>query len=134
MIKNYLSNGGLLLMDAAGGAPEVPASYEQLLKDLFPDVVIAPLPLTHPLYHAGDFGGFDIDSVDYRRIPNAPAIHIPRLRGATVNGKLIAILSYEDISGALVGYAHSGLNGYTPASAADLMRNLILWRASSLRK
>jgi hypothetical protein len=134
MIRNYLSNGGLLLMDAAGGAPEVPASYEQLLKDLFPDVVIAPLPLTHPIYHASDVGGFELDSVDYRRIPNAPAIHIPRLRGATVNSKLVAIISYQDISGALVGYAHSGLNGYTPASAADLMRNLILWRASSLRK
>ncbi len=128
-LKNYLTSGGLLLMDAAGGSSEMPAAFDQFLKELFPEIVITPLPLTHPIYHATPYGGLDIDSVDYRRVSNVPSVHIPRLRGATVQGKLVAIVSYEDISGGLVGYSHFGLNGYTPASATDLMRNLILWRA-----
>jgi hypothetical protein len=48
-----------------------------------------------------------------------------------VNHKLIAIVSDEDLSGGLVGYSIAGLNGYSPASAMELMRNLILWRAGT---
>lgn len=131
--KTYLAGGGLLLMDAAGGSAEVPASFEQLIRTIAPDATISPLPLTHPIYHAVNFGGQDIESVDYRRVPNSPVVHIPRLRGAYAQGKLIAIISNEDISGGLVGYSHAGLVGYTPASATDLMRNIILWRASGAK-
>lgn len=131
-IKAYLATGGLLLADAAGGSSEVPGSFESLMKEFFPDAVIVPLPLTHPIYRGRNYGGEDIDSVEYRRTPSAPTVKIPRLRGVTAEGRLVAILSNEDISGALVGYSHSGLVGYTPASAMDLMRNIILWRASVL--
>ena len=129
-IRRYLDAGGLLLLDAAGGSSEAAGSFEGLLRGLYPDVAIAPLPLDHPLYHAKNLGGQDIDSVSYRRAPDLQAIHVPRLRGATAQGKLIAIVSYEDLSGGLVGYSTGGLIGYTPASAMNLMRNLILWRAS----
>lgn len=132
-IRTYLSSGGVLLADAAGGSSEVPGSLEALMKELFPDAAIAPLPLTHPIYGGKSYGAEDIDAVEYRRTPNAPTVKIPRLRGVTSNGKLVAILSNEDMSGALVGYSHSGLVGYTPASAMDLMRNIVLWRVSLQR-
>ncbi|HMB94413.1 MAG TPA: DUF4159 domain-containing protein, partial [Tepidisphaeraceae bacterium] len=128
-IRTYLDNGGMLLLDAAGGSAEAAGSFDALLREMYPSVVIAPLPLDHPIYHGIRFGGQEIEHVNYRRSPNLEPINIPRLRGATVNGKLIAIVSYEDLSGGLVGYPTAGLNGYTPASATELVRNIILWRA-----
>jgi hypothetical protein len=77
------------------------------------------------------FGGQEIKQVKYRRSQDLAAVNIPRLRGATVNNKLIAIISHEDISGGLVGYSTAGINGYAPVSATDLMRNMILWRAGA---
>jgi hypothetical protein len=130
VLRAYMDRGGLLLLDAAGGSTEAPGAFERLLRELYPAMTIAPLTLDHPVYHATDAGGIDITSVDYRRSPNMQSVHIPRLRGATVDGRVVAIVSYEDLSGGLVGYTHAGLNGYTPASAADIMRNLILWRSS----
>ena len=94
---------------------------------------IVPLPLEHPIYHATTFGGQDIYRVSYRRSTDQQTVRIPRLRGAMVGKKLVAIISNEDLSGGLVGYPTAGLSGYSPNSALDLMRNIILWRSSSLR-
>jgi hypothetical protein len=132
-LKRYLDKNGLLLMDAAGGSPEAGGSFDELMRELYPGVIIAPLPLEHPIYHATVYGGQDIERVTYRRSPNQPAVRIPRLRGAMVGNKLVAIESYEDLSGGLVGYPTAGLTGYSSTSAVDLMRNIILWRSSALR-
>lgn len=130
-LRGYLNSGGLLLLDAAGGTAEASGSFDPLLRELFPTVKIEPLPLDHAIYRGSKSGGEDIEQVKYRRSRDLQPVHIPRLRGATVDGRLIAIVSYEDLSGALVGYSTAGLNGYSPDSAADLVRNIILWRAVS---
>jgi hypothetical protein len=127
-LRTYLDKGGFLILDAAGGSAEAAGSFDEFLKDLYPSVAIAPLPLDFPIYHGKSFGGIQIDHVNYRRSENFQKITTPQLRGATVNHKLIAIISNEDLSGGLVGYSNTGLSGYTPASAMELMRNLILWR------
>jgi hypothetical protein len=132
-LRAYVDGGGLLLIDAAGGSPEASGSFDLALRHIFPNVIVAPLPLDHPIYHATTFGGIEIDEVRYRRSENLTPTRIPRLRGATVNGKLIGIVSNEDLSGGLVGYSTSGLTGYVPASATDLVRNIILWRTSAMR-
>jgi hypothetical protein len=129
-LRKYLDGGDFLLLDAAGGSAEAAGALEGLLRQMYPSVVIAPLPLDHPIYRAKTFGGKDIDHVTYRRSVEIEAGDLPRLRGASVNGKLVAILSNEDLSGGLVGYPTAGLNGYSPVSAIALMRNIILWRAS----
>ena len=110
------------------------AGVETFLRGIYPGITIAPLPLDHPMYRAQALGGIDIaNNINYRRGAQLQGIHIPRLRGATVNGKLIAILSNEDLSGALVGYNIAGISGYAPGSATDLMRNLVLWRMSLVK-
>ena len=132
-LRRYIDSGGLLLLDAAGGSTEAAGSFDVLLRELYPTVTIAPLPLEHPIYHAQAMGGQEITSVSYRRSTDLQPVRISRLRGATVNQKLIAIVSYEDLSGGLVGYSTGGLTGYSPASATDLLRNIILWRTSALK-
>jgi hypothetical protein len=127
-LSNYLGNGGLLLMDAAGGSTEAAGSFEPLIKELFPSAKIAPLPADHPIYRAKQFGGQDIEHVTYRHPTELQLTHAPRLRGAWVDGKLIAVISTEDLTGGLVGYSTAGLTGYSPQDATELVRNLVLWR------
>ena len=41
----------------------------------------------------------------------------------------VILLSNEDITGGLVGYACSEVHGYTKQSAFELMRNIVLTKA-----
>ncbi len=128
-LREYLSRGGLLVLDAAGGSPDAALAFEALLKSLYPEVTIQPLPLDHPIYRAEPFGGQTIEEVTYRRSPDRPNTKLPRLKGALVQDKLVAIVSNEDLSAGFVAYQTSGPIGYTTQSATDLMRNIILWSA-----
>lgn len=132
-LKKYIDGGGLLLLDAAGGSQEAAGSFEPLLREIDSTISVSPLPLDHPIYHATQYGGKEIERVTYRRSQSLDPVHIPRLRGAYVGKKLVGIVSYEDVSGGLVGYSTAGLTGYMPPSATDLVRNIILWRTSALR-
>ena len=130
-LKNYVESGGVLLLDACGGNSETAIAFETLIKSMYADAQLAPLPLDHAVYRAENLGGQNIDEVTYRRSVDRPQTKLPRLKQATTgDGKLFAIVSNEDISAGLVAYQTSGPIGYTPQSATDLMRNIILWAAS----
>jgi hypothetical protein len=49
----------------------------------------------------------------------------PRLKGIEVNGRFGVFFSAEDLSEGLVGEAVDGIFGYEPASATNLMRNMV---------
>src|SRR5688500_1110394 len=130
-LRKYVDGGGVLVLDACGGNPETAVAFESLLRAMYPDVQIAPLPLDHPIYRAQNIGGQDIEEVSYRRSLDRPQTKLPRLKQATTAaGKLVAIVSNEDLSAGLVAYQASGPIGYTPQSATDLMRNIVLWSIS----
>jgi hypothetical protein len=73
------------------------------------------------------YGGKNIEEVAYRRSADAIKSKLPRLKGVSINNALVAILSNEDLSACLVGYATAGPSGYAPQSAVDLVRNIVLW-------
>ncbi|MGH7177305.1 MAG: DUF4159 domain-containing protein [Tepidisphaeraceae bacterium] len=131
-IKRFIDAGGLLLFDAAGGAAEPTIAFETIMARLYPDAKCAPLPVDHPIYTGAFERGRKIDQVVYRRggAGKIPATKLPRLRAWTRAGKLLAIESPEDISGALVGHQGSGITGYSPDSAVAIARNVLLWRAA----
>jgi len=52
---------------------------------------------------------------------------LPRLKAYTVKGRVIAIESAEDLSAAMVGYPTGGITGYTPATAVQIIRNIVIW-------
>lgn len=133
-LKRYLDSGGLLLFDAAGGVPERAADVETLLAQLYPGAQPLTLPPDHAIFAGQSAGARPIQSVAYRRGNARPDSHLPRLRGVTVDGRLLAILSEEDLSAALVGYQTAGITGYTPRSAAEVVRNLLAWRLQQAGK
>ena len=54
--------------------------------------------------------------------------------GAKLAFGLARILSPDDLSAGIVGYPKDGIAGYSPQSATDLMRNIILWRQAQLSR
>lgn len=133
-LRKYLDGGGFLLFDAAGGSATAATSFEALLAQLYPEGKLQRLPMDHPVY-VGVAGGAKISDVGYRKFAQSrlPRTTLPRLQGFTVNGKLIAIYSAEDLSAGLVGAGTDGIVGYTPGSATDLVSNIILWRSTQPR-
>jgi hypothetical protein len=125
-LKAYLDAGGLLLFDAGGGSRAASMACEALLQRLYPTGRLAPLPLDHPVYTAGE----NLTQVSYRKFASGklPRTQLPRLKGFTADGRLVAIVSEEDLSSGLVGHGIDGIIGYSPASATQLVRNVLIWR------
>ena len=132
-LKKYLDDGGFLVIDAAGGSVAANLSMEALMGRLCPGATIGRILDDHEIYSA-KFGGDDIRSVTYRKFTSTrePNSNRSRLRGVSVNGRIVAILSADDLTAGMVGYPTDGIVGYSPASATELMRNIILWRMAKL--
>jgi hypothetical protein len=130
-LRTFVSLGGTLIVDAAGGDPVFAQSTEAELKRIFgPDVAQSletPLPMDAPVFRTGN----KIDSVAYRSCAAGALggnLRTPRLCGIPVAGGRIGIFySRQDISGGLVGEPVDGIVGYDPKTATQLMTNMILY-------
>ncbi|MDB5333243.1 MAG: Prenyltransferase and squalene oxidase repeat protein [Phycisphaerales bacterium] len=126
-IKDYVTKGGTLIIDAAGGASEFADSIEQELKTIFGADAAGldkPLTLQDALYAEPK-----IEKVIYRpyaRKTITGSTHDPRIRAITVGGRVGVYYSREDITGGLVGQAVDGVLGYEPKTASQLMTNMVM--------
>jgi len=128
-LKKYLDDGGFLIFDAAGGSVAANVSVEAMMNRFYPGATVARIPENHEIYST-KFGGSDIRSLTYRKFTSTrePASNRPRLKSVSVKGRMVAILSADDLTAGMVGYPTDGIVGYSAASATDLIRNIILWR------
>jgi len=128
-LKKYLEDGGVLLFDAAGGTTDPQIAFETLIGKMYPTEKLKTLDINHPIYTGEGFGGAKITQVTYRRFANERIgkTTLPRLRVLEINKRVVAIDSPEDLSAGLVGYNIDGIVGYSPASATELVRNIVLW-------
>jgi hypothetical protein len=130
-IRQFVARGGLLVIDSAGGGGEFNTAAEAELAAIVPDLgdsLRDPLPEAHPLYVTPT----PMPPVEYRLFARGKVVgsmSVPRLRGAERDGKLVVVFSGEDLSGGLVGQPVDGVIGYSPATATELMRRLLLTRA-----
>ena len=143
-LQTFIAGGGLLYMEAVGGAwasrnaAAFAESGEALANQVaagLPDSVagtkrLRRLTIDSPMFTQK---GFVIDDVRFRRFSQqilAASDHRPLLR-AVLNAKNMPVIlfSNEDITGGLVGFACAEVHGYTPQSAFDLMRNIVLTKA-----
>jgi hypothetical protein len=133
-LLKFTRHGGTLIIDAAGGAGAFADSAEAELADIFGKDAAAtglarPLPPESPVYH---LPSADIKSVTYRQFARKDMIgrkDAPHIRGIEINNHIVAFYSREDLSAGLVGEQVDGIYGYSPDSATDLMRNLVLYCA-----
>lgn len=126
-LARYLRRGGRLLLEAAGGDPDVALWAEQLLPALLPGGQWRRLPPEHPVYRrlAGPGGLALFRPAAAERVGGRQAP--PRLLGYYVGPDAVAILAGEDLSSGLVGYPHDGIIGYSPDTARALATGLLEW-------
>jgi hypothetical protein len=129
-IKNFIGNGGTLVVDAAGGSAEFSAAAEQELSAIFGDDAVkaalaTPLSPSDPLYR---MPSAPIDTISYRTFARAQlgTLKSPRLCGIMQNGRVVAYYSREDLSAGIVGEEIDGIYGYSPATATAILRNIVL--------
>ncbi len=129
-LKKFITAGGTLIIDCAGGNSSFVTSVEEMLTKAFPKDKPEILPPDHALYLAG---GGPVDPVTYRSfaIKNGVGkMNVPRLQGITINGRLAVIYSREDLSVGLVGQSVAGITGYSPATATNLMTRILTYNST----
>jgi len=124
-LKKYVDGGGTLIIDSAGGGGDCADSAEKAIAQIWPDQKLELLKPDDPLYcSACDSVSQVVYRVYARQVFGASTK--PRLRALRLDNRPAVILSTEDISVGMVGMEIDGIVGYTPASATNLMRNLLL--------
>ena len=131
-LNEFISAGGTLIVDAAGGSSDFAGSAEKALAAMFggqPGNFGVVLPPDHPVYK---LEGAKIDKFDYRAYSRGKIngrLNVPRIRALEKDGRIQVFYSSEDISAGLVGQPTDGILGYEPEIATNLMRNLVLYSA-----
>jgi Domain of unknown function (DUF4159) len=134
-LRNFVMQGGILFIDAAGGTKAFATSVrEQLLPAAFPRMNLNILPPGHPiLAGAGDC----TDNLPKARIRRYTAEQLgdetPQVQ-YLMAGNGMVIFSDLDISTGLVGSGNYGIVGYTPTYSQSLMKNVILWTLNRYHK
>ncbi|MFW6066146.1 MAG: DUF4159 domain-containing protein [Planctomycetota bacterium] len=119
-LHDYVSRGGTLIIDAAGGSRAFAQSIrEQVLPAIGGSRPGRWVPLAGPE---------DLSEIRYR--PDYARTlgenrDQPRLLAVTREQRLAVVFSPEDITAGLVGYRYSGIRGYAPETAVSLMTNIL---------
>jgi hypothetical protein len=94
---------------------------------MFPDGSLEPILPEESVFSAG----LRLSSAHYRRFARLQIGSTSdfRLQGLRVGNRLAVFFSGEDLSAGLVGEPIDGIYGYTPATATNLMANVITYAA-----
>ncbi|MBI5722627.1 MAG: DUF4159 domain-containing protein [Planctomycetes bacterium] len=98
-LKKWVDDGGLLVMDAAGGNKAFADSAKELVAGLWGADALLPLPLSSPVYQMKDM---TVEKAKYRKTTKVRigGITEPRLWAVLVGDRPIAIVSPEDLTAA----------------------------------
>jgi hypothetical protein len=140
-LENILSNlqtGGLLLADAGCNGinawKEFDKSFRAMVKKLFPEAELVPIPPDDPLFAAKNNGGSPLTQVRCRREkPDGSGpeqemrSYSPMLEGVKLNGRWVIIYSKYDIGCALEGHKSSDCLGHDKDSALRIGAAVVLY-------
>jgi hypothetical protein len=123
-LKAFVTGGGTLVVDAAGGDEAFYTSARALLESIFGARSVRTLSAESELFKQE---GLEIKSVAYRGTAEVRVGKTgpPVLQAILIAGRPGVLLSREDITGALVGYPSATCDGYQPDSAFEIMRNIV---------
>ena len=122
----YLTGGGTLIVDAAGGSKAFTDAARKQLAALLPGAEEGPISPSHAIFTKV---GPVVTKAGYRRASLLGAMPPtkPRLRGIIHKGRIAVVFSRDDLTAGLLGYPCWGLRGYSPESSFEIMRNLLLY-------
>lgn len=130
-LLEWTNRGGTLIIDAAGGSADFADSIEAELKTIFGADAEKGLADTlqpdHPMFGLPKMA---IQSVAYRAYARTILVgdlHSPRIRVIEHGGRTEVFYSREDLTEGMVGQNVDGIDGYSPKSATELMRNMVVY-------
>jgi hypothetical protein len=130
-LSKFVDGGGTILIDAAGGSTAFSAATEGLLSTLFgADAtrgLATPLPADSPVYGTGNAAMQKVSYRSFARGRSVGSVQTPRVFGIEKGGRIVCFYSREDISAGLVGQEMDGITGYSPATAVELARHILLY-------
>ena len=132
-IKSFVKGGGTVLIDVVGGngryggAKPFTHSIRNALAEIYPGRRNRPrqLAFSSPLYNVD---GNNIKNVSFRQHTRLMiSERYPQIMAIMVGGRPAILLSELDLTAGLVGYRSLTVDGYTPDSAFQIVRNIILY-------
>jgi hypothetical protein len=129
-LKDFVTGGGTLIVDAAGGSDEFAASAADEIAAIFGPA--AAKQLSEHLPPSADLfnlPGSKIDSFGYRSYARSKLVgstRAPMLSAVSIDGRPAIYFSRLDLSAGLVGEPVDGVIGYDPATATAIVRNILL--------
>lgn len=128
-LQKYIAGGGMIVADAGGGHQKFTDAFDVLVQKLVPNGKFVDLPANSSLITGSVTGGINASNVLYRKfyVDSHRKRTTPDLQGVKVNGRWVIVFSPWDITSGLLGTKTWGINGYAPASAQALARNIICY-------
>ena len=134
MLKKFVSDGGMLVVDAAAGNKQFAEAAELMLQEMYDVGRLRRLSSRSDVFR---LDGYEIPKVRYRleakRRLGVMTDADPNLRVVITEGERAGVIySPEDLTVGLLGCPAFGCAGYMPESAFELMRNITLIAAGIL--
>jgi hypothetical protein len=122
-IKKFVDGGGTLIVDACGGSSAFGQAAEAELAAIFPEGrSMTAIDKKHA--SLADAGDLELRKAAVKVLGKSRA---PTPKGIESNGKIRVFYSPIDLSTGMVGQPIDGVAGYSPESATDLMRSIVLY-------
>ncbi len=120
LLRRHLTNGGILIADAAAGRLEFDTAFRALCKELFPQQPLTPLPPDHSLFAS-------FHQIDQLHLNHETAPVTPTLEAVIVNDRPVILFSKFGLSD---GWAHqfsAYARAYTATDALKLGTNMVVY-------
>jgi hypothetical protein len=124
-LRNYVNNGGVLLVDACCGRDSFDQAFRREMKRVLPQRNLEPLPASHPLFSAKT----QIRNVGYTDMvkQSKPDLNTAELEGISISGALAVIYSKYDLGCGWEEQIHPYSKGYASADALKVGMNTLVY-------
>ncbi|MBY0586454.1 DUF4159 domain-containing protein [bacterium] len=123
-LASYTSTGGVLFVDACCGNERFDESFRQMIKEVYPDNPLQPIPPEHEIFTTKV--GYDLSKVK-QGSGMGGGVGKPSLEGVEVDGRYVVIYSKYDLGCALQKQQSKDCKGYTHESALQIASNIALY-------
>ncbi len=129
-LREYLADGGFLLLEARLGDARFPRSAESLVEVLGLSMAAADGSSMLTGQFGGNATGFDVRQT-HRRADGELTVEKTDLRVLKLDGNAVGLFSPLDLGVSATGIRCWGLRGYAPTDARRILANVILSRSAS---
>jgi hypothetical protein len=120
-LRDYLTNGGYLISDACCSRPLYDRSFRLLMKELFPENALEPIPLDKPLYSEP----FKVKPAYTPTLERQFKERPEYLWGVRVNDRYVVVYSPGDLGCSMDNHLEDNIPGFKAPSSFQIMTNIL---------